>query len=51
MVGWSDVDMAGDRRSGGGLAGRHYHEPVQEKIIQRSALLRSELLTRKENLC
>ena len=28
MVGRRDVDMAGLRRSGGGLAGRHYHEPV-----------------------
>ena len=51
MVGWSGVDMAGDRRSGGGLAGRHYHEPVQKEIIQRPALQRSELLTKKGKLC
>ena len=50
MVGWSDVDMAGDRRSGGGLAGRHSHQPVKEKIIQHSALLRSELLTKKQTM-
>ena len=50
MVERRDVDMAGDRRSGGGPAGRHYHQPVQEKILQRPALLRSEMLTMKGNL-
>ena len=51
MVGWSDVDMAGDRRRGSGLASRHYHQPVQKEIIQRPVLLRNELLTKKANLC
>ena len=51
MVGRRDVDMDGDRRSGRGPAGRRDHQPVQEKMIQRSALLRSELLTKKTNLC
>ena len=45
MVGRMDVALASDRRCGGGPAGRHYYQPVQEKIIQRSALLRSETLS------
>jgi hypothetical protein len=51
MVGWRDVDLAGDRRRGGGLAGHHNHQPVQKEMMQRPALLRIELLTKKENLC
>ncbi len=50
LDGRRDVDLDGDRRTGGGPARRRYQQAVQE-VIQRSALLRSELLTMKENLC
>ena len=35
MDGRRDVDLAGDRSSGGCPTGRRYHQPVQ-KIIQRT---------------
>lgn len=50
MDGWRDVDLDSGRRPGGSPASRRYHQAVQ-KIIQRSALLRSELLTMKGSLC
>ena len=50
LDGRRDVVLDGDRRPGGGPAGRPYQQSVQE-IIHRSALLRSELLAEDANLC
>ena len=50
MGGRRDVGLDGGRHPGGSPASRRYHQTVQ-KIIPRSARLRSELLTIKGSLC